>query len=126
MADKEMLVTHIKGLGCRTKRELMVHSIGCTLASELEQLSRQIASLQGEVEAIEVVLERAQSVQRSVERQALLKEHGLSDAKFARLSQIDHELQEELRKIIATVPGTEVQIDKLLDGLLEQGDKNHG
>ena len=129
LADKETLVARIKGLGCRTKRELMAHSIGRTLVSELEHLSRQIASLQREVEAIEAVLEQAQSVQRSIERQAMLKEHGLSDAEFARLSQIDHELQEGLRKISAPVPGTEVQIDKLLDGVLapsEQGDKNHG
>jgi hypothetical protein len=126
LADKETVVARIKGLGCRSKRELMAHSIGRTLAAELEHLSRQIASLQREVEAIEAVLEQAQSVQRSVERQAMLKDHGLSDAEFARLSQIDHELQEELGKISAPVPGSEVQMDKLLEGLLEPGDKNHG
>jgi hypothetical protein len=127
-ADKETLVTRIKGLGRRTKRELMAHSIGRTLVSELEHLSRQIASLQREVEAIEAVLEQAQSVQRSVERQAMLNDHGLSDAEFARLSQIDHELQEEVRKISAPVPGAEVQMDKLLDCVLapsEQGDREH-
>ena len=119
LSDKEALVARIKGLGCRTKQELMAHRIGSTLATELEQLSRQIASLQSETEAVEAVLERAQSVQRSVERQVMLKGHGiLSETEFAQLSQIDHELQEELRKIIAPVPGTEVQMDKLLDGVL--------
>jgi hypothetical protein len=127
LADKESLVARIRGLGCRSKADLMSHRIGRTLVSELEHLSRQIASLQREVEAIEAVLERAQSMQRSIEREAMLKGHGaLPENEYTRLSQIDHELQEELRKIIAPVPGTEVQIDKLLEGLLEQGDRNHG
>ncbi len=121
LGDKEMLVTRIKGLGCRTKQELMAHSVGCTLAHELEQLSRQIAQLQTETGTIEVTMERAQSALRCIEREALLKEHGMSDKEFARVAQIDHELQEELRKMTrGPTPGSEVQLDKLLNEVLPQ------
>jgi hypothetical protein len=115
-SDKEMLVTRIKGLGCHTKQELMAHSVGCTLAHELEQLSRQIAHLQSETDTMEATVERAQSMLRCIEREAMLKEHGMSDEEFARVSQIDHELQEELQKITGgPTPGSEVQLDRLLD-----------
>ena len=61
-------------------------------------------------------MERAQSALRCIEREAMVKEHGMSDEEFARVSQIDHELQEELRKMTGgPTPGSEVQLDKLLD-----------
>jgi hypothetical protein len=121
-SDKEMLVARIRSFGCRTKQELMAHSVGCTLAHELEQLSRQIAQLQTETSTIEATVERAQSALRCVEREAMLKEHGmLSDEEFARVSKIDHELQEELRKMAGEpTPGSEVRMDKLLDEALAQ------
>jgi prefoldin subunit 5 len=120
-SDKEMLVARIRSLGCRTKQELMAHSVGCTLAHELEHLSRQIAQLQTESGTIEATVERAQSMLRCIERQSMLKGHGLSDGEFARLAQIDHELQEELRKMTGgPTPGSEVQLDKLLNEVLPQ------
>ena len=42
----------------------------------------------------------------------------MSDEEFAQVSQIDHELQEELQKRNGPTPGSEVQLDKLLDGVL--------
>ena len=115
-ADKELLVVRIRSLGCQTKRELMAHHVGCTLAGELEQLSRQIAQLQSESETTDSALEKAQSALRCIERQAMLEGHNLSDEEFARLAQIDHELQEELRKMTGgPTPDSEVQMDKLLD-----------
>ena len=115
-SDKEMLVARIRSLGCQTKRELMAHSVGCTLAKELEQLSRQIAQLQSETNTIEATVERAQSTLRCIERQAMVK--GFSNEEFARVAQIDHELQEELRTRTGPTPGSEVQLDKLLDEVL--------
>jgi hypothetical protein len=115
-SDKETLVARIKNLGCHTKKELMANPVGCTLAKELEQLSRQMAHFQTESETIEATVERAQSMLRCIEREAMVK--GPSDDEFARVSQIDHELQEELRKLTGgTTPGSEVRTDKLLDEL---------
>ena len=61
------------------KRELMANGVGCTLAHELEQLSRQIAQTQTEGKTIEATVERALSALRSIERQAMVEEHGMSD-----------------------------------------------
>jgi hypothetical protein len=94
----------------------MANPVGCTLAHELEQLSRQITRLRTETETIEATVERAQSMLRCIERESLVK--GPSDDEFARVSQIDHELQEELRKMTGgPTPGSEVRTDKLLDEL---------
>ena len=69
------------------------------------------------MEFIEATVERAQSMLRCVEREAMVK--GVSDDEFARVSQIDHELQEELRKMTGgPTPGSEVRTDKLLDEVL--------
>lgn len=114
-ADKEALVARVRSLGCRTKHELMANSVGCTLAHELEQLTRQIAQTQTETKTIEATVERAQSALRCIEREALLKEHGMSNEELARASQIDHELQD---KLPGPTPGSEVQMDKLLDDVL--------
>jgi hypothetical protein len=112
-SDKEMLATRIRSLRCQTKRELMSHRVGRTLAGELEQLSRQIAQLQTETDTIEATVERAQSMLRCTERQAMLKD--LSDEEFARMSQMVHELEEGLRN---PSPASEIQTDKLLDEVL--------
>jgi hypothetical protein len=116
-SDKDTLVARSKSLGCQTKKELMANPVGCTLAHELEQLSRQMAQCRTETESIEATVERAQSMLRCVEREAMVK--GVSDDEFARVSQIDHELQEELRKMTGgPTPGSEVRTDKLLDEVL--------
>jgi hypothetical protein len=121
-SEKETLVARIKSLGCQTKKELMSHPVGCTLANELEQLSRQMAHFQTETGTIEATVERAQSVLRCIEREAMVKGH--SDEEFSRLSQIDHELQEELRKMTGgPTLGSEVRTDKLLDEVFSQTNK---
>lgn len=120
VSDRESLVARIRGLGVQSKRELMAHSVGRTLAEELEQVSRQISTLRNDKEALEATLERANSMLRCVERQIMLKNHGLSSKEeYARLSKIDHELQEALRTMTgARTPDSEVNVDKMLDGVL--------
>lgn len=105
-SDRDMLVNRIRSLGVSTKRELMGHPVGHTLAEELEHLSGQIEKLRSETDALDAVMERAKSSLRSLERETMLREVSADE-----LSQIDHELKEKLD----TAPGTEVRLDKLLD-----------
>jgi hypothetical protein len=112
-ADKVVLLTRIRGLGVSSKKDLMAHPVGRTLVEELEQLSRQTAQLQGETDAIAAVLERAQSMLRSIERESLLKGLGVAEPKRNQLSLMDHALREELRNM--TTPDAEVRLDKVLD-----------
>ena len=114
--DREVLVGRIKALGITTKRELMAHRVGGTLVKELEQLSRQIAQLQNETDAIDTALEKAKSALRYVERQRLLQGAGTSTEP---LSEADHALEEEVQRIAGEpIPGSELQLDKLLDEVL--------
>ena len=70
LLDKETLVGRIKAIGAKNKKELMAHPLGRTLVEEFEHLSRQIAQLRGEIDAIDSVAERGQSSLRSLEREA--------------------------------------------------------
>jgi hypothetical protein len=121
-SDRDSLIAHIRSLGTHSKRELMANPIGRTLMEELTQLSKQVAALQDETEAMTTVLERAQSMRRCADRQTMLKGHGLLPEKeYMRLSHLDHKIQEELLTITgASAPGSEVQVEKLLNGVFAQ------
>ena len=122
LADREELVGRIKALGFRTKRELMANGVGHTLATELEQLSRQIAVLQGEKDAIDTALERAKSALRSIERQGLL--HGVGSS-TEQLCETDRALEADLHRIAGEqTPGHEVQLDRLLGEVLDTKGEN--
>ncbi len=114
-ADRQVLVDRIRSLGLKDKRELMKNSVGRTLADELEHLARQEAHVQSETSAIESVVERARSVLRRIEREVAIQ--GLSaEAVRNRMSEVDHELQEELRRVTNNPPaGVEVRMDGVLD-----------
>jgi hypothetical protein len=116
LSDKESLRDRIGRLGARNKQELMANEVGRTLMEEFEQLARQIATLQQEVKISEVMIERAKSKLRSLEREGLLRGTKVTDEEFRAMSSTDHVLEEELRRRVGEkVPGSEVQMDRLLD-----------
>jgi hypothetical protein len=118
LADRESLVCRIRSLGAKSKQEFMAQEIGRTLMDEFEQLARQIATVQQEVETIETMTEKTKSRLRSLEREALLRGTKVTEEEYQKMSGTDHALEEELRRRIGEkMPGSEVQTEKLLDEL---------
>jgi hypothetical protein len=116
LSDKEMLVSRIRSLGLN-KLALMNHRVGRPLVDELEQLTRQIAKCQGEVDALEAVVENANSKMRIFERQRMLRHS--TDDEFKQMSEMEHQLDAELRRKAGDVePGSAVHLNKLLDEVL--------
>ena len=119
LSDKETLVNRIKAVGAKSKKELMAHPLGRTLVAELEQLSRQIGQLQSEIAAIDSVVERGQSNLRSLEREAIVHGAQSTDEEFKKLCDADHTLAAELQRVAGEkTPGSEVNLDKLLNDIL--------
>ena len=123
LSDRETLRDRIGRLGARNKQEVMASEVGRTLMEEYEQLARQIATQQQEVKISEVMIERAKSRLRSLEREALLRGTKVTDEEFRRMCGTDHVLEEELRRRAGEkTPGSEIQLDKLLDEVFAQGE----
>ncbi len=119
LSDKETLVGRIKAFSAKSKKELMAHPLGRTLVAELEQLSRQIGQLRSEIAAIDTVVERGQSNLRSLEREAIVHGAKSTDEEYNQLCDADHTLAEELRRVAGEkTPGSEVNLDKLLNEIL--------
>jgi len=115
--SKQLLLGRIKEIGITTKRELAAHKAGKDLAEELGELVGAIAKLKNEIEVVDLATERFQSRLRRIERQVMLRDLQFSaEDECKQLSQMDHELQEELRKLgREQIPGAEVHLDKALD-----------
>lgn len=115
--SKQSLLEQIKQLGITNKQELMAHKAGKDLAEELGELVGMVTKLINETEVVDLATQRFQSRLRRIERQVMLKDLGLSmEEEYKQLSQIDRELQEELRKMTGQKPaGAEVQLDKTLN-----------
>ena len=119
VSDKETLVGRIRAIGAKSKKELMANPLGRTLVEEFEHLSRQIAQLQSEIDAIDTVVERGQSSLRSLEREAIVRGAKSTDEEFKQLSEADHTLAAELRRVAGEkTPGSEVNLDKLLNEII--------
>jgi hypothetical protein len=118
LSDKETLVSRIRSLGLN-KKELMVHGVGRPLIEELEQLTRQIAKCRSEVDALDAVIENAKSKLRIFERQTML--HASTEEDYRQMSEMEHQMEAELRKRNGEAdPGSEVQLDKLLDDVISE------
>lgn len=113
LSDREELITRIRNLGARSKKELMANPVGQTLVTELEQLCQQIDTAKKEIGVIETAIERAQSRRRSIERQALPK---LTGEEYERMSVVHHTLEDERRQ----PPGSDIRRDRLLDELFRE------
>jgi hypothetical protein len=116
MSDQEALIGRIRGLGAKSKQELMANPVGQTLVAELEQLVQQINAAKKEIEVVETAIERAKSRLRSIERQTMLKSGELTDDEYKRMSVANHTLADERRQ----PPGSEIHRDKLLDALFSE------
>lgn len=109
-SDRDGLLTRIRSIGAKSKKEFMENPLGRTLVDEYEQLCHQIVTVQQEVNALDSAIERAKSRLRMAER----KGNGrLTEKEQDALSELDHQL--ELRH----APGHEVRLDKLLDEVLK-------